>query len=153
MTFVNAQSHQKSGLWIVGNAQEHTKGTKTRQNPALAILLYVDWVPQVNDPPPALPLASYILHCGSQKCHQSQMIQTVSQASSFIPAQHLRPLAPLFFYPIDIFQHFTVIQLYFYFRKILIILHAVAAQRVICSVDIHHNMSKNTLCYKSNNSN
>lgn len=61
MTFVNAQSHQKSGRWIVGNAQEHTKGTKTRQNPALAILLYVDWIPQVNDPPPALPLASYIV--------------------------------------------------------------------------------------------
>ena len=59
MTFVNAQSYQKSGRRIVGNAQEHMKGTRTRQIPALATLLYVDWVPQVNGPPPAL--LSYIV--------------------------------------------------------------------------------------------
>lgn len=59
MTFVNAQSHQKAGRKIVGSAQEHMEGTRTRQIPALATLLYVDWVPQVNGPPPALP--SYIV--------------------------------------------------------------------------------------------
>lgn len=35
------------------------EGTRTRQIPALATLLYVGWIPQVNGPPPALP--SYIV--------------------------------------------------------------------------------------------
>lgn len=59
MTFVNAQSHQRAGRKIVGSAQEHMEGTRTRQIPALATLLYVGWIPQVNGPPPALP--SYIV--------------------------------------------------------------------------------------------
>ena len=45
MTFVNAQSHQRAGQKIVGSAQEHMEGTRTRQIPALATLLYVDWLP------------------------------------------------------------------------------------------------------------
>ena len=42
MTFVNAQNAQERGRGIVGNAQEHMEGTRTRQIPALATLLYVD---------------------------------------------------------------------------------------------------------------
>ena len=59
MTFVNTQISKKIKHRIVGNVQEYVKGTRTRQIPALATLLYVDWIPQVNGPPPALP--SYIV--------------------------------------------------------------------------------------------
>ena len=65
MTIVNAQSHQRAGRKIVGSAQEHMEGTRTRKIPALATLLYVGWIPQDNGSPPALPSIVVDRHKGA----------------------------------------------------------------------------------------
>lgn len=55
MTFFKRKSQRNLTYQIVQDTEWHLRETKTIQIPALATLLYVDWVPQDNGSPPALP--------------------------------------------------------------------------------------------------
>ena len=55
MTFFKRKSQRNLIHQIVQGAEWHLRETKTIQIPALATLLYVDWLPQDNGSPPALP--------------------------------------------------------------------------------------------------
>ena len=55
MTFFKRKSQRNLTYQIVQGTEWHLRETKTIQIPALATLLYVDWVPQDNGSPPALP--------------------------------------------------------------------------------------------------
>jgi hypothetical protein len=50
MTFVKRKYRVKSKIYVRG----HVRRAKTIRIPALATLLYVGWLPQVNGPPGAL---------------------------------------------------------------------------------------------------
>ena len=50
MTFVKRQISCQKRIFVRG----HVRRAKTIRIPALATLLYVDWLPQVNGPPEAL---------------------------------------------------------------------------------------------------
>jgi hypothetical protein len=54
MTFFKRKSQRNLACQIVQDAEWHLRETKTIQIPALATLLYVDWIPQDNGSPPAL---------------------------------------------------------------------------------------------------
>ena len=54
MTFFKRKRQRNLARQIVRDAEWHLRETKTIQIPALATLLYVDWIPQDNGSPPAL---------------------------------------------------------------------------------------------------
>lgn len=55
VTFVNTENMTKITCQIVSPKPKAFGKSQGYQIPALATPLYVDWLPQVNGPPPALP--------------------------------------------------------------------------------------------------